>query len=424
MTHAVTILRLLVVIVLFSGWYTESLHAAGENDPSLQGNYARELIRQGDFEKGLEQLRTTYRLFPLNTTLKRTLADGYVSFGHSLLKQRRYEQADENFVKAIELYPDDPVLAFMRGVCNFLLKKYDIARYELERSRSINPDNADTFFYLGLVLYETENRLQAVELWEQALKLAPGRKEISDQLARARKEMAVEASMDQGHSSRFNLTYDPDISTTLALGVLDVLENAYNQVGAEMGSFPEARIPVVIYKRSDFKAVTDSPDWSGGVYDGTIRLPFGTMEEITPPMRGILFHEYAHVVVFELTHGNCPTWLNEGIAEIFGRSQYNRSMPEHDATRFAATTDFRRLERGFGGLASKEAMIAYQQSYSMVNYLVRTYGWHRVTQMLSALGNGMNMDEAVSATMKSYNMDYNGLVKEWRESLAPHESAQ
>ena len=209
--------------------------AHSETAPPDQGSYARELIRQGNFEKGLEQLSSSYRLFPLNESLKRSLAEGYASYGHTFLKQRRFEQADENFAKAVELYPDDPDFAFLRGVCNYLLKKYDIARYELERSRSIKPGSADTLYYLGMVLYDSDNRRQAVEFWEQALKLVPARRDIIDQLARAKKEMAVEDSMDRGHSSRFNLTYAPDISTSLAMEALDVLEKAYNQVGADMG---------------------------------------------------------------------------------------------------------------------------------------------------------------------------------------------
>src|SRR5664279_1943855 len=136
-----------------------------------------------------------------------------------------------------------------------------------------------------------------MELWEQALKLAPERPELIDVLKKARKETAVEDSMDRGHSSRFNLTYDPGVNTSLALAILDVLESASNQVGSELGHFPEARVPVAIYKRDDYKTVSAAPDWSGGVYDGTIRLPFGTLSEITSPIRAVLFHEYAHVVV-------------------------------------------------------------------------------------------------------------------------------
>lgn len=221
--------------------------------------------------------------------------------------------------------------------------------------------------------------------------------------------------MDQGHSSRFDLTYDSGVDTAFALAILDVLESAANQVGAELGHFPEPRVPVAIYKLDDFKTVTDSPDWSGGVYDGKIRLPFGALKEITPSMRGVLFHEYAHVVIFDLTHGNCPLWLNEGIAEMFGRMQFNRPMGELGrAARKGTFADFRKLESGFSGLSQPDASLAYQQSYAMVNYIVTTYGWHRVKQMLVGLGNGMKTDEAIAAALKDYSLTYDGLVQEWK----------
>ena len=368
--------------------------------------------------KRLEQVRKAYELFPLNEGLKRNLAEGYADYGQTLFKQNQFEQADEQFVKASELYPDEPVYALLRGICLFNMKKYDMARYELERVRSLQPESVDGLTYLGLVLYESDNRLEAVQLWEQALTLAPGRKDIVQLLEKARKEAAVETKMDRGHSSRFNLTYDPGVPTSFALAVLDVLESASNQVGAELGHFPEARVPVVIYKRDDYKTVTNSPDWSGGVYDGTIRLPFGALSEISPGLRSVLFHEYAHVVVYDLTRGNCPLWLNEGIAEMFGRKQLNDARTIHpQATGKAATVDIRKLERSFSGLSTAEAGLAYQQSYSLVNYIVGAYGWHRIQQMLTVLGQGMNINDAVATTLRSYNLSYDGLVKEWQDAM-------
>lgn len=389
-----------------------------DSDPVLHSGYGRELMLRGEYEKGLEQLRRAYLLFPLNETFKRNLAEGYAAYGHHFFKQKRYEQADENFIKAIELYSEEPAYALLRGICNYHLKKYDIARYELERARTLKGDSAEVLYFLGLVLYETENRTQAMELWESALKLSPGRKEIVELLAKSRKETAVESSMDRGHSSRFDLSYDPGVDTGFALAILDVLESASNQVGAELGLFPEARVPVGIYKRGDFKTVTDSPDWAGGFYDGKIRLPFGNLKEITPIMRGVLYHEYTHVVIFELTRGNCPLWFNEGIAEMFGRMQYNRPMPEFGrAARRKTFADFRKLESGFNSLSTADAALAYQQSYALVNYMVTTYGWHRIKQILTALGKGMNFDEAVIASLNDYNLSYDGLVAEWRESV-------
>jgi hypothetical protein len=223
--------------------------------------------------------------------------------------------------------------------------------------------------------------------------------------------------MDRGHSSRFNLTYDPGVPTAFALDVLDVLESASNQVGSELGHFPEARVPVVIYRRDDYKNVTNSPDWSGGVYDGTIRLPFGALSEINAGLRSVLFHEYAHVVVYDLTKSNCPIWLNEGIAEMFGRKQLADSKAMHVQTASkAAAVDIRKLEGSFTGLSAADANIAYQQSYSLVNYVVTTYGWHRIQQILTALGQGMEINQAVAAALQSYNLGYDGLIKEWREN--------
>jgi hypothetical protein len=224
--------------------------------------------------------------------------------------------------------------------------------------------------------------------------------------------------MDRGHSSRFDLTYDPGVDTSFALAILDVLESAANLVGAELGLFPEARVPVGIYKRADYKTVTDSPDWSGGFYDCKIRLPFGAMHEITPAMRGILYHEYAHVVVFELTRGNCPLWLNEGIAEMFGRMQHNRPLPDFGrAVRAGKLIDFRKLEANFNELSPSSAALAYQQSYAFVNFMVATYGWHRVKQILSALGRGLSFDDSARLALKDYSLNYDTLVKEWRNSV-------
>ena len=414
MTHAALKARLLfslLVVILLTAAAPAALRAAQTaNDSAPHG-------APGDNEKRLERLRASYELFPLNEPLKRSLAEAYANSGNLLFNQRQFDQADANFLKASELYPDEASYSLPRGICNYYLKRYDIARYELERSRNLKPDSVDVLYYLGLVLYDTDNRQQAMELWEQALTLSPERHEIVNVLKKARRETAVETGMDRGNSSRFNLTYDPGVNTSFALAVLDVLESASNQVGAELGHFPEARVPVTIYKRDDYKNVTNSPDWSGGVYDGTIRLPFGALAEITPPLRAILFHEYAHVVVYDLTHGNCPVWLNEGIAEMFGRQQFTAPQFEHSQTaRKGAFMDVRRLEGSFTGLSSSEAILAYQQSYSMVNYMVTAYGWHKVKAVLTALGKGMNITAAVADALQEYSVTYDGLIREWREA--------
>lgn len=412
-------LKLLLAAALILSFSRSVCAEPIDSDPVIHSSYGRELIQRGIYVEGLEHLRKAYLIFPLNEVLKRNLAEGYAAYGLYFFKLKRFEQADENYLKAMELYPEAVTYGLLRGICNYNLKKYDVARYELEQARAKDPQSAEILYYLGLVQYETENRQQAMELWEQALKLQPGRKELLDILAKSRKETSVEGRMDRGHSSRFDLTYDPGVDTGFALAILDVLESAANQIGAELGYFPEARVPVAIYKRDDFKTVTDSPDWSGGFYDGKIRLPFGSLTEITPVMRGVLYHEYTHVIIFELTRGNCPTWLNEGIAEMFGRMQYNRPMAEFGrAARKNGFADFRKLEGSFGGMGTAEASLAYQQSYALVNYMVTTFGWHRIKQILIALGNGTDLSVAISTSLADYNLTYDQLITDWQKSVA------
>lgn len=416
-SHPRTIFRFVCTVCCVAACMMSTAVAAEpiDRDPVKYSGYGRELLNHGEFEKGIEHLRKAYELFPLNNTLKRNLAEGYAVYGNQHFKQKRYEQADENFIKAAELYPEEAGYALSRGVCNYYLKKYDVARYELERAKTLKEDSSDTLYFLGLVQFDSDRQSEAIELWEQALKLSPGRKEIVELLAKARKENAVESGMARGHSSRFDLTFDSGVDATFAGSILDVLESAANVVGAELQLFPEARVPVGIYKRADYKTVTDSPDWSGGFYDGKIRLPFGSLKEVTPAMRGVLYHEYAHVVVFELTRGNCPLWLNEGVAEIFGRMQYSRSLPPLGRAAGGGTLmDFKKMESSFSDFTPSTAAMAYQQSYSLVSYMVATYGWHGVRQILSELGRGLSFDQSVTVALKDYNVNYDLLLKEWR----------
>jgi hypothetical protein len=121
--------------------------------------------------------------------------------------------------------------------------------------------------------------------------------------------------MGKETSARFTISYDAAKEIRLAEEVLDVLDTAYNRIGADLDHYPDARIPVILYTRQEFHATTSGPDWSGGIYDGKIRFPIGGIREITPPLRASFFRVH-HVVVRELSKESLSTWLNEGLAVI------------------------------------------------------------------------------------------------------------
>jgi len=62
--------------------------------------------------------------------------------------------------------------------------------------------------------------------------------------------------------------------------------------------------------------ITEAPSWAGAVNDGKLRIPVGGLSSITPQVERVLKHELTHSFVASIAAGRCPTWLNEGLAQV------------------------------------------------------------------------------------------------------------
>jgi tetratricopeptide (TPR) repeat protein len=390
---------------------------ARASDPVTLNDYAFDLISHGEYEKGLEQLQRAYSLNAYDPLIKKNLAEAYAYVGRKKMEQNQFDEAATYIDSARELFPDEPRFAVLRGIALYFAKRYDAATYEFERARGLAGDTVEVLYFLGRTRYDTDNLTGALELWDKALEIDPANKPVKELAEKARRELTVEGRMGKGYSARFNVTYDAGRSE-LAGNVLDTLESAYNRVGSDLDYFPSARVPVILYTQRDYRSVTASPDWSGGLYDGKIRLPVGGATELDDTMKGVLFHEYTHVVVRELTSGNCPTWLNEGLAELEGRKQYNPPLHEiARAVRGGSLISLASLEGQFTSLDTRQARLAYEESYSAVTFMTTTYGWYKVREILVNLGSGMPIAAAVAKGLADFGLDYARVEQEWRDYI-------
>ena len=388
------------------------------NEPFALNEYAITLMEKGEYDKALEQLQKAYSMNPYDQILKRNLAEAYALVGQRQMKENSYEAAAASFDSARELFPDMPRFYVMRGIALYYSKYPDAAQNELERARGIGGDAPDILFYLAKIQYDAGNLAAAVEFLEKAVALKPDFHAATEMLAKLKREISVEKSMDRGYSSKFVISYDAEMKSPLAGDILSTLEDAYSDVGRDLSTFPTGRITVILYTRKDYKSVTAGPDWSGGLYDGKIRLPVGGAQELNDQLKSVLFHEYTHVVVQEITHGNCPTWLNEGLAELEGRKIYSHPLVDLErAAARGAFIPFAKMESGFTALSSKEAALSYQQSYSLVNFMVNSYGWPKVTEILLNLGAGMTSTTAIKKAMADFGLDFDGVIEEWRRKM-------
>jgi len=377
------------------------------------------LMQKGEFASALELLQQARRDASENAVIRRNLAECYLGLG---LQQLQAGQADEAVATLQEgedyaRDDDDARFALYRGAALYHLGRYAEAETALNQARSL--DESPTLLrLLGQVHYASGRLEEAIQAWRQALERGEWDAELAALVDRTREELKVEQTMHNEFGGNFVISYDGRAYPELGEQVLEVLESAYNDIGRQLDFYPEVQVPVLLYTQRDFSELTGSPDWSGGLYDGKIRIPVGGVAGISAPLRAVLYHEYVHVVVRYLAGGRCPNWLNEGLAEMAGREYYApplhrlRRALEHDEL-----LSFERLESSFADLSIEQAELAYQQSYSLVRYMVDQFYWYKMAELLRALGAGHSLEAAIDQVLGEYAVDYGDLQAAWRRKL-------
>ena len=120
----------------------------------------------------------------------------------------------------------------------------------------------------------------------------------------------------------------------------------------------------------------------------------------------ILRHEFGHVLALGMTKKRVPHWFTEGLSVCMER--YPRG-PIWDQNLAAAYQDGEllgvdSLTIGFTRPKSHtQRLLAYHESYLIVNDLIARHGWDSIPAILRALGEGKSFPEALNkATGESY----------------------
>lgn len=203
----------------------------------------------------------------------------------------------------------------------------------------------------------------------------------------------------------------------------DLLSTAYNgltRIEADAGLTTDQPIDLYIYaSNQDMKdAILYEPSWTGGeafpehniviIGIGPSDLSWG---------RRAVVHELTHVIVGHLTFtclGGVPTWLNEGLA-VYSEGDLDPTAQSqlNDSIQNDTLLSVRSLSGNFSEVGSK-ANLSYSESYSIVKFLLDTYGRNKMTALLLALRDGNTPDEALTTV---YGFDVDGLEDAWRSSI-------
>jgi tetratricopeptide (TPR) repeat protein len=326
------------------------------------------------------------------------------------------------FKKAASLDAKNPAIQLNLAHAYWELRDPAMTPEFLEQLIALAPN--EPFPHLALAdLLQERNRLEeAARHLDQATDRAGKDPGVQSYLravtAKVRHTEKLEQRLNSRDSTHFTVKYDGDADQGTWTAVLEILEDAYREIGQKLGHFPSKPIVVVLHAQEAFQTATGSPAWADGLYDpvlGRIQVP--TQGALTDQawLRRVLRHEFVHALLHDQLGLNAtaiPTWLNEGLAITLSADRWE----ELDQLRHQ---DFRviplpMLEGAWGEFSPDAVSVAYLEAYSAVHYMIDRYGMHRVHDLLSHL----KARQALPTAMQSQlSLSYEQFQSRWMEQL-------
>jgi hypothetical protein len=151
----------------------------------------------------------------------------------------------------------------------------------------------------------------------------------------------------------------------------------------DLDYFPAEAIAVILYPNQAFRDITRTPSWVGALNDGKVRVPVSGLTQMTPDLARVLKHELTHSFVRQITLGHCPTWFNEGLAQLEEGST-TAALGSQLARAFVAgkLPTFASLEGSFVSLPPDQVTLAYAKSLAALEYLRDVFGMGEVRRIL------------------------------------------
>jgi hypothetical protein len=287
---------------------------------------------------------------------------------------------------------------------------------------ALSPDEPFPHVALADLLQEKDHLPEAGKHLAQAkerIKKDPGLqsylKAVTTKVHRAEK---VEDKFSTHSSVHFTVKYDggddPDTWTT----VLDILEEAYREIGQKFNFFPSKPIIVVLHTKNQFQGATGSPGWADGLFDpvlGRIQIPTQGAATDRAWLSRVLRHEFVHALIHEelgATGGMIPTWLNEGLAMQLAGDPWQEvtsvTPGEHSLVPLTA------LEGSWESLPAEKVSLAYREANAATHYLIERFGMHKVHEVLVHL----KARQTIAAAMQDrLLLSYDHFQQQWADSL-------
>ncbi len=342
---------------------------------------ARKALDEGKPAEAVLLLQKALKLSPDEPVLSRNLAWAYYQRGQGWAADFRFDEAIGDYRQAVKLNAEE--IGYRVNLGQLLMRNYRLDEAEDVLAAAVKdaPTSWDCWLLLGDTLGLQDRLPEALAAYDKAL---GGDDAQVAAIARTSKERterqyAVEKNYRTDLTTFFTIR-GPNTSAAFGSKLAGVLERARTEVCSALAVSPEHRNTIVVlYPPEEFRAVTGTHEWVGGLFDRKIRLPIADVERDRLQIEAAFRHEFTHLIVSEITPG-CPTLVNEGLAQVmeFGRGNGMKRLADYLDARPGGRAGLQAigdLPASFVDIADRDTVaLAYLLSYAFMDHVISLYG--------------------------------------------------
>lgn len=208
-------------------------------------------------------------------------------------------------------------------------------------------------------------------------------------------------SQQRVNSEIFRLTCHSEMSPETLWNICQLIHRTYTELGEVLGYYPTCPVSISIRNtKGTIVSQRSLPQWASGRYDGSIHLEYcAAGDPVLSILYALLRHEWVHLLVYHLTNGYCPVWINEGLAQSIARPMFQfERFNLQQAVQAEQLLPLDVLSKPFSQLPTKYRKLAYIQSAAIIEYLVQQFGYSKIRDLLRQLRSGISVEPAIKQT--------------------------
>jgi tetratricopeptide (TPR) repeat protein len=313
----------------------ESKTAAQQIQSTSQFNaYAH--FQMGNYEGAVNQLRGQIKIRPDDEIIRKNLATSLLALGFFRLQKKELAEAESAFDESAKLGNTDARKA--QAALKIKQGQIEVARELLEdlSKGGADPDSYRILIDLALSQDEIERADDLLNRLSEALarNAAATNQSVSPEMlafievSKKRLEQKKNFLRVQDIVSRqgIDVSFSSPELKQHAEAVARAIENVQAKLVNILGPLPaHSKLRAWLVPTNDFKGMTGAPPWAAAVFDGYIRIPVGRSTNGKPFSAEILErlaqHETTHAYLYAFCGDVLPSWISEGLAQIYeGRS--------------------------------------------------------------------------------------------------------